>query len=81
MSNFFKSCRKFFFSSSVHNINFFKTYGLDINPASYGITEEMFADMWLKARTVRTGRITVLDETKHDITQLNEIYAQMREAK
>ena len=62
-------------------LSFFRTYGLDTNPQSYGITEEMFADIWLKARTVRKGRITILDEIKHDRTQLNEIYARMVEGK
>ena len=51
-------------------LDFFSTYGLDVNPQSYGITEDMFADMWLKARTVRKGRITVLDEIKHDRADL-----------
>jgi glycerol-1-phosphate dehydrogenase [NAD(P)+] len=60
-------------------LKFFKTYGVDINPQSYGISEEMFADMWLKARTVRTGRITILDDIKHDLAQLNEIYSRMVE--
>ena len=60
-------------------MNFFKTYGLNIDPASYGITEDMFADMWKKARTVRTGRITILDNIKHDRVQLNEIYSRLRE--
>ena len=60
-------------------LKFFKTYGVDINPQTYGISEEMFADMWLKARTVRTGRITILDDIKHDTAQLNEIYSRMVE--
>ena len=58
-------------------LSYFKTHNLDISPASYGITEDMFADMWEKARTVRTGRITILDEVKHDRSQLNEIYSRM----
>ena len=62
-------------------LSFFKTYGLNIDPSSYGITAEMFADMWLKARTVRTGRITILDDIKHDTVQLNEIYSRMVESK
>ncbi|MBQ9898833.1 MAG: iron-containing alcohol dehydrogenase family protein [Ruminococcus sp.] len=62
-------------------LDFFRTYGLDISPKSYGITEEMFADMWEKARTVRPGRITVLDDVKHDRVQLGEIYARMTEGK
>ena len=62
-------------------ISFFSSHGLAIDPRSYGITEDMFADMWEKARTVRKGRITVLDEIKHDRAQLNEIYSRMAEGK
>ncbi|WP_028516445.1 iron-containing alcohol dehydrogenase family protein [Ruminococcus flavefaciens] len=62
-------------------LDFFRTYKLDINPKSYGITEDMFADIWEKARTVRTGRITILDDVKHDRVQLNEIYSRMVEGK
>jgi glycerol-1-phosphate dehydrogenase [NAD(P)+] len=62
-------------------MEFFRTHGLVIDPTSYGITEEMFADMWLKARTVRTGRITILDDLKHDTVQLGEIYKRMVEGK
>ena len=62
-------------------IIFFNTHGLDISPVSYGITKDMFADMWEKARTVRAGRITVLDEIKHDRVQLDEIYSRMAEGK
>lgn len=58
-------------------LDFFKTYGLDVNPVSYGITEDMFADIWEKARTVRAGRITILDDIKHDRVQLGEIYNRM----
>lgn len=60
-------------------MSFFKTHGLVIDPAHYGITEDMFADMWEKARTVRTGRITVLDKINHDKVQLSEIYKRMVE--
>ena len=62
-------------------LDFFRTYKLDINPKSYGITEDMFADMWDKARTVRTGRITILDDIKLDRVQLDEIYSRMVEEK
>lgn len=58
-------------------IGFFKTYGLDFSPGSYGITKDMFADMWEKARSVRPGRITILSETPHDRAQLDEIYDRM----
>ncbi|WP_295071785.1 iron-containing alcohol dehydrogenase family protein [Ruminococcus sp.] len=62
-------------------LDFFRTYKLDINPKSYGITEDMFADMWDKARTVRTGRITILDDIKLDRVQFDEIYSRMVEGK
>lgn len=58
-------------------INFFRHYGLDFNPADYGIDKDMFEDMWLKAREVRKGRITILSELKNDRTQLDEIYDMM----
>lgn len=61
--------------------DFFATYGLDINPASYGITEDMFADIWKRARTVRAGRVTVLDDIKYDRVLLSEIYSRMAEKK
>lgn len=60
-------------------ISFFRHYGLDFSPKSYDITKDMFEDMWLKARTVRQGRITILSETGHDRAQLDEIYDRMVE--
>ena len=48
---------------------------------SYGITKDMFADMWDKARTVRTGRVTILDDIILDRVQLDEIYDRMVEGK
>lgn len=58
-------------------IEIMKMYGISVNPMSYGITEDMFADIWEKARTVRTGRITILDELRPDRKQLDEIYSRM----
>ena len=60
-------------------MDFFRTYGLDPDPASYGITKDMFADMWEKARTVRTGRITILDDVHPERSRLDEIYCMMQE--
>lgn len=62
-------------------MSFFRAHGLDFSPQSYGITQDMFTDMWEKARTVRPGRITVLDNVKHDRGQLDEIYSRMVEGK
>lgn len=57
-----------------------KKYGIDINPADYGISEDMFCDIWERAKTVRPGRITVLDEITPDRKWMNEIYNRMVEA-
>ena len=62
-------------------LNFFKTYGIATNPQSYGITKDMFADIWEKARTVRADRITILNDVKPDRIQLDEIYNRMVEGK
>ena len=60
-------------------LSFYRTHGLSIDPSSYGISEEMFADMWEKARTIRPGRVTVLENVHPDRVQLNEIYHRMKE--
>lgn len=56
-----------------------RTYGIDTNPASYGMTKDVFADAWLRASTTRPGRITILDQTKLDRSWLDEIYDRMVE--
>lgn len=58
---------------------YFKTHGLDISPVSYGITKDMFADIWDKAKTVRSGRITILSDITPERAQLDEIYSKMTE--
>lgn len=62
-------------------LNFYRTYGISTDPQSYGITKDMFADIWNKARTVRPDRITILDDVKHDRIQLDEIYSRMVDGK
>ena len=57
------------------------TYCIATNPQSYGITKDMFADIWEKARTVRADRITILNDVKPDRIQLDEIYNRMVEGK
>lgn len=58
-------------------IKVLKEYGLDINPMSYGITEEIFVDAWEKAREIRKGRVTILNETEYDSQWMHEIYNKM----
>lgn len=60
-------------------IKVLKEYGLDIKPMTYGITEDIFNDAWERARTIRKGRITILDETEYDKNWMNEIYCRMNE--
>ena len=54
-----------------------KTFGIDTNPASYGITKDIFADVWSKASGTRPGRISILDSTDLDRAWLDEIYDRM----
>lgn len=42
-------------------VDFLKAYGIDVNPARRGITEEMFVNAWSFAREVRKDRYTVLN--------------------
>lgn len=56
-----------------------KAYGLDINPMSYGITQDIFADAWMRAAGTRPGRVTILNETELDRAWLDEIYTRMQE--
>lgn len=60
-------------------IKFFHSFGINLNPRNYGITEDMFCDMWEKASTVRKGRITILTDVKPDRRRLHEIYHLMME--
>ncbi len=54
-----------------------KAYGVDYNPMSYGITKDMFYDMWEKAPGTRPGRISILNTTKLDRVWIDEIYDRM----
>lgn len=60
-------------------MNFMKTYGISTNPADYGITKDIFADLWTRARGTRPGRITILDHTDLNREWLDEIYDRMAE--
>lgn len=55
-----------------------KEYGLNLNPLEYGITKDIFADCWLRARDTRKGRITILDETELNRQWLDDIYDRMK---
>lgn len=55
-----------------------RAYGLDLNPMTYGIDKDMFADIWSRAATTRPDRITILNETQFDRAWLDDIYARMQ---
>lgn len=53
------------------------TLGIDTNPMTYGITKDIFADIWAKAPGTRPGRVTILDSTEMNREWLDEIYDRM----
>ena len=53
-------------------------YGLDLNPASYGITKDIFADCWLRAAGTRPDRVTILNTTELNRGWLDMIYERMQ---
>lgn len=54
-----------------------REYGIDINPASYGITKDIFADAWLRAPQTRKDRHTILSTTELNSKWLDMIYDRM----
>lgn len=54
-----------------------RTFGLDLDPASYGITKDIFADAWMKAASTRPNRITILNSTSLNREWLDMIYDRM----
>ena len=54
-----------------------RAYGLDVNPASYGIDKELFAEIWMRASSTRPDRITILNSTELNREWLDEIYDRM----
>ena len=54
-----------------------RSYGLDLNPASYGIDKELFANIWMRAASTRPDRVTILNNTELNREWLDEIYERM----
>ena len=52
-------------------------FDLDLNPASYGITKEIFIDCWKRATETRPDRITILNTTDLNDEWLGMIYDRM----
>lgn len=51
-----------------------KAYHMDMDPMNWGITKEIFTDVWLKAADTRKDRYTVLNEVAPEPGMLGEIY-------
>ena len=54
-----------------------RAYGIDLDPAAYGITKDIFADAWLRAGSTRPDRITILNSTNLNRQWLDMIYDRM----
>ena len=54
-----------------------RAYGIDLDPAAYGITKDIFADAWIKAGSTRPDRITILNSTNLNRQWLDMIYDRM----
>lgn len=55
-----------------------RKFGLNLNPASYGIDRDLFAELWTQAPKTRPDRVTILSQTELDRVWLDEIYARMQ---
>lgn len=55
-----------------------RKFGLDLNPASYGIDRDLFAELWLRAPETRPDRVTILSKTNLNREWLDEIYDRMQ---
>lgn len=49
-------------------------YGMDMNPMNWGITKEIFIDVWMRAADTRKDRYTILNEVTLTEELLGEIY-------
>ena len=54
-----------------------REYGIDLDPAAYGITKEIFADVWMRAPETRKDRFTILSTTELNRGWLDMIYDRM----
>ncbi len=55
-------------------ISFLKKNKIDVRPSTLGITKEIFIDAWLKAKSTRPNRYTILNEITLNIELLANIY-------
>lgn len=55
-------------------VGFLKRNDIDVRPSSLGISKEIFADAWLKAKDTRPNRYTILNEIEINKEMLLKIY-------
>lgn len=60
-------------------LNICKKFGLDLNPESYGMDRDTFAELWQRAAGTRPNRVTVLNKVTLDRELLDHIYDLMQE--
>lgn len=61
-------------------VQFLKDYEIDVRPTALGISKEIFIDAWLKARSTRPNRYTILNEIEITKEKIEAIYNQIEEA-
>lgn len=57
-----------------------RKFGMDLNPISYGIDREIFADLWMRAASTRPNRVTVLNKIDLTREMLDAVYSVMENA-
>lgn len=55
-----------------------RKFGLNLDPAAYGIDKELFSELWMAAAGTRPNRVTILNETDLNRPWLDEIYDRMQ---
>ena len=56
-----------------------RKYGLNVDPAAYGIDRDTFADLWMRAPQTRPNRVTILNQVQLTREWLDDIYTRMQQ--
>lgn len=60
-------------------IQFLKTFNINVSPDKLGITKEIFIGAWMKAKSTRPDRYSILDKVKLSELYLEEVYYKIME--
>ncbi|MBQ0001599.1 MAG: iron-containing alcohol dehydrogenase family protein [Clostridiales bacterium] len=55
-----------------------KKFGLNLDPAAYGIDKDLFAELWMRAPETRPDRVTILSKSSIDRAWLDQVYERMQ---